>query len=227
MFDTLLDNIPSSDFKLAPTSRPDIPTPEQDVEMIEVEGRHGSLTKLGKFKDIPFDIEYNILEDMNIKPLLRRIKGYFFGKKKLQFTDDNVYYKIKSLKISETNNEIEQYGLFTVSFVCDPFQYELDQEIRLNKPSSIINRGTIESEPLITIFGNGNIELQVNGKPLYLTDVEEFISLDSELKDAYKNNFAKNYLMIGEFPVFEVGENNIYWSGKVTSVVIEPRWRYI
>lgn len=227
MFDTLLDNVPSSDFKLAPTSRPDIPTPEQIVETVEVDGRHGSLTKLGKFKDISFNIEYNILEDMNIKPLLRKIKGYFFGKKTLKFTDDDVYYKIKSLKISETNNEIEQYGLFTVSFVCDPFQYELDHEIKLSKPSSIINRGTIESEPLITIFGNGNIELHVNGIPLYLIDVDGFISLDSALQDAYKNNTAKNYLMVGDFPIFELGENEIFWLGKVLAIVIEPRWRYI
>ncbi|MED1539339.1 phage tail protein, partial [Bacillus pseudomycoides] len=32
---------------------------------------------------------------------------------------------------------------------------------------------------------------------------------------------------VGSFPVFQVGENTIAWSGNVIKILIEPRWRYI
>ncbi|SFH68563.1 phage tail domain-containing protein [Pisciglobus halotolerans] len=227
MFDTLLDGIPSSDFKLSPTSRPDIPTPEQMIETIEVDGRHGSLTKKGAFKDIQFPIEYNILEDENIKPLLRKIRGYFFGKKMLRFTDDNVFYKIKSLQISETNNEIEQYGLFTVNFVCSPFQYEMSDKVTLNAPGKLTNPGTIESEPLLKVFGTGNAAITVNGQTFKLNGMADYISVDCELKEAHRNGVSRNDIMVGEFPVFKIGENGISWNSAVKKIEVETRWRYI
>lgn len=227
MFDTLLDNIVSSDLKISPTFRPDIPTPEQVVESISVDGRHGSLTRLGAFKDIDFPIEYNILEMDNIKPQLRKIKGYFFGKKTLQFTDDNVYYKIKSLQITETDNQIEEYGLFTVQFVCDPFQYEPDSIISITKKTTLINPGTVESEPLIKVYGTGIVKLTVNGELFQLKNLMDYISVDCELKETYRNDISHNDYMIGEFPEFNMGVNTISFTGNVVKIEINPRWRYI
>ena len=227
MFDTLLDNIPSSDFKLAPTFRPDIPTPEQVVESINVDGRHGSLTRLGAFKDIDFPIEYNILEMDNIKPQLRKIKGYFFGKKTLQFTDDDVYYKIKSLQITETDNQIEEYGLFTVQFICDPFQYEKNTIKIITQSSTLINIGTVESEPLIKVFGTGNIKISINDKSFQILSLTDYISIDCELKETHRNKASRNKNMVGEYPVFKVGNNIISFTGSITKLEIEPRWRYI
>lgn len=224
----LHDDISVSDYHLSPTERPDIPTPEQEVESIVVEGRHGSLTRLGEFKDIPFSIEYNLLENSNIKSLLRNIRGYFFGKKRLRFSDDpNFYYRIKSLKISDTNNQIEEYGLFKVDYICDPFQYEFTGDIVLNNNSILINRGTIDSEPLLKVYGSGNSIVTINGHILKLNNLSDYISVDCELKEAHKNGVSKNSDMVGDFPVFKVGENTISWNAAVTKMVVEPRWRYI
>ncbi|MBH0338677.1 hypothetical protein BM86_25170, partial [Bacillus thuringiensis] len=33
--------------------------------------------------------------------------------------------------------------------------------------------------------------------------------------------------MIGEFPLFKVGENTLTWTGAVTKLIIEPRWCYV
>ncbi|MEH7490828.1 phage tail domain-containing protein [Neobacillus niacini] len=227
ILDTLLDGLASQSLNLAITERPEIPTPQQVVESIEVEGRHGSLTRLGAFKDISFPIEYNILEYENIKPLLRQIRGYFFGKKTLQFTDDHVFYKIKSLQISETNNEIEEYGLFTVTFVCDPFQYELNNSLTIMQPTTLFNPGTIESEPILTVYGNGDLIITINGVPIMLEDVVDYVVVDSELMNSYKGDVSKNNLMTGDFPLFIPGKNTISWEGSVSKIVIEPGWRYI
>ncbi|WP_161783369.1 hypothetical protein [Heyndrickxia ginsengihumi] len=40
-----LDNTNIKEINLSVSERPEIPTPEQDIEHIEVRGRNGSLTK--------------------------------------------------------------------------------------------------------------------------------------------------------------------------------------
>lgn len=225
--DTLLDRIPTESLKISVSKRPDIPAPEQRVESFEVEGRHGSLTRLGKFKDIPFSIEYNILEMENIKPQLRKIRGFFHGKKTLKFSDDDVYYKIKSLKIGQTNNEIEQYGLFTVDFVCDPFQYAItDTRTVTTTPTVINNPGTQESEPILKLYGSGDVTITINGKSFSVLNLADYVIINSELLESYRENVSWNNYMIGDFPIFEVGENTISWTGTITKIEIDPGWRY-
>ncbi|MGQ7075279.1 hypothetical protein ACUN90_27940, partial [Escherichia sp. SP-MK2] len=50
----------ASDYGICMVERPVIPTAEQEVEHIEVSGRHGSLTKKGAFKDVPLKIKFNM-----------------------------------------------------------------------------------------------------------------------------------------------------------------------
>ena len=33
--------------------------------------------------------------------------------------------------------------------------------------------------------------------------------------------------MTGEFPIFNVGENNVSWNGEVTSITIDPKSRWL
>ncbi|MEB8861485.1 phage tail protein, partial [Bacillus cereus] len=95
MLDIGIDNQLASDYGICMVERPVIPTAEQEVEYIEVSGRHGSLTKKGAFKDVPLKIKFNMLEEENIKPLVRRMKAWLMNGKTLYFTDDDVYRKIK------------------------------------------------------------------------------------------------------------------------------------
>lgn len=225
--ESLLDGISNESFNISITKRPNIPAPEQEVQTFPVEGRHGSLTKLKKFKDIKFQVEYNILEPDNIKPLLRQIRGYFYGKKQLQFSDDEVYYKIKSAQIGETNNEIEQYGLFTVTFTCDPFQYDVQSKKTFTLPGKIINPGTLESEPYLKVYGTGDITLTMNTKNIYLYGVVDYAEIDSRDLEYHKDLLPIENGMGGDFPIFEVGENDLSWTGTVTKIEIDGRWRYI
>ncbi|HFK1410244.1 TPA: phage tail domain-containing protein, partial [Bacillus cereus] len=123
MLDMGIDTELASDYRIGMVDRPVIPTAKQKVEHIEVPGRHGSLTKKGAFEDVPLKMKFNVLEDENIKPLIRRIKAWFLNGKTLYFTDDEVYRKIKSVEIGDIANEIEEYGEFEVAFTLDPFEY--------------------------------------------------------------------------------------------------------
>ena len=53
------------------------------------------------------------------------------------------------------------------------------------------------------------------------------ITLDSELQEAYSGTTSMNSAMSGEFPILKPGVNAISWSGEVSKVEIQPRWRYL
>ncbi|MEC2861641.1 phage tail protein, partial [Bacillus cereus] len=48
-----------------------------------------------------------------------------------------------------------------------------------------------------------------------------------EVLEAYNGTIPMNSKMIGEFPIFKIGENKIDWSGNIQFMSIRPRWRFI
>ncbi len=208
--------------------RPKIPTAKKKIEFIEVDGReNGALTKDKGYEDVTFTIEFNVLEDYNIKPLIRKIKAWIMNAKILSFTDDYVYRKIKSVEIGDIDNEIEEYGKFQVTFKSDPYEYAIEQPITITNPVTIINQGTLHSLPKLTIYGTGNITIQINGISFQVKDVNPFVIVDSDLMECYYNTTPMNNKMVGKFPTFKEGENTIAWTGSVSKIDIETRWRYI
>ncbi len=72
----------------------------------------------------------------------------------------------------------------------------------------------------------------VGSQIVELQDVDGSITIDSVLKEAYKEDavhpsILQNEKMTGEFPVLRPGANAISWSGNVNLVVITPNWRYL
>ncbi|MEB8643325.1 phage tail family protein [Bacillus cereus] len=226
MLDIGIDNQLASDYGICMVERPVIPTAEQEVEHIEVSGRHGSLTKKGAFKDVPLKIKFNMLEEENIKPLVRRMKAWLMNGKTLYFTDDDVYRKIKHVVIGDIANEIEEHGEFEVDFTLDPFEYTEDVNIMLSTPGSIYNPGTMESAPMLFVAGNGTFRISINDVSFQIKDVNGSVVVDSELLEAYSGTVPMNDKMIGDFPEFQIGVNKIEWSGAIQFISIQPRWRY-
>lgn len=224
----LLNGVSNKSLGLSLTSRPEIPSAEQNVEYINVEGRHGSLVKKGSYGDITIPMEFSFLGiRMTVKSLVREIKRWILNKTELIFSDDpGFYYQVKNIVVNSTVNDIDIYGRVAIDFVCSPFLYEKINPITLNEPTDLINPGTIESEPLIKVFGTGDVSITVNGNVIKLNGMADYMTIDSELEEAHRNGYSRNSNMVGSFPVFEMGENVISWSEGVTKIVVEPRWRY-
>ncbi|MGE8013227.1 phage tail protein [Bacillus mycoides] len=226
MLDIRINNELASKYGVYIVGRPVIPTAEQNVEHIEVEGRHGSLTKKGAFKNVPLKIKFNLLEEENIKPIIRRAKAWLLKGKTLSFTDDDVYRKIKEVKIGDIANEIEEYGEFEVDFTLDPFEYAVDISMELDKPGLIYNPG-FESEPKLWIVGDGTLTVTINGVSFQIKYVKGSVVVDSEILEAYLGTESFNNKMVGKFPVFKEGDNYIEWSDNVQFISARPRWRYL
>lgn len=225
MLDIGIDTELASGYRICMVDRPVIPTAKQKVEHIEVPGRHGSLTKKGAFEDVPLKIKFNLLEEENIKSLIRRIKAWFINGKTLYFTDDEVYRKIKSVEIGDITNEIEEHGSFEVEFALDPFEYLKADPILLTNPKDIFNPGTFEAFPKLEIFGNEDVRITINEDTFQVKNIINSVIIDSDLLMAHTG--ALKVKTIGEFPVLKVGKNHIEWVGAVSGISIEPRWRFI
>ena len=199
---------------------------ERNIEEIEVEGRDGDLTIDYKtYKPITFTLECTLLNFERIN----EVKAWLDGFEDLIFSWENdKYYKAKLVNKIDIEQSLDICGEFQLLFKAQPFAYSTQNSIvSLIQASTIYNLGSINSKPLIKVFGTGDINLIVNGDIVNLYNVIDFITLDSEIMDAYKDTLLKNNDMNGEFPELVVGENTISWVGAVTKVDINLNQRYL
>src|SRR5699024_5949956 len=90
-----------------------------------------------------------------------------------------------------------------------------------NKNTILHNPEVITSKPYIKIYGDSEVELIINDDTSKY-DIDEYIEIDSELKECYKGNDLETFKC--EFPLLVEGENNIYENGDVDKIEIIPRW---
>ena len=227
----IINNQNTKNLGFALVGRPSIPSSDKKYETIEVEGRDGALTKFIGYQDLKFTLKFNILFQNDIKQKLREIKGLLSQAKTLAFDDSpNFFYKVKRAQISDTETIIKQSGVFSVEFIADPFEFESSSVLEYENVYSnllIRNNTTYFSQPVLKIFGQGNIKLFVNDELVEVKNINEGITIDSEMQEAYYNDNNMNHQMLGSFPVFEIGENKIRTEGNVNKIEILPNWRWL
>ena len=227
MLELIIDNKTSGEYNLSIAETPSIPVPDRDIEMKPIRGRNGSLTKKYGYKDIEFSIALNIIDTTGIKEKIRYIKAWILNAKKLQLSDDSAYYKIKHSFIPDIDNELNLYGYFKASFVAHPFQRIDKPIVTMLTPGQLINNGTVESEPYIKIYGTGDGAITINSSVIHLKNINQFIEIDSEHQEAFKDSSSKNGDMEGVYPILDPGINNISWSGGITKIEIDVREDYL
>lgn len=201
-------------------------SPKRRDESIVISGRHGTLTATdGTFETYILQAEF-VLKDIS---KIDKICSHFKGEGDLIFSNDlDRKFKAKVNNQIEFSRIIRDLKRFVVEFEVQPFMYEASPAIlTLTEPTSILNVGTFESEPIITVYGQGDITLIINNLNIILNAVEEKITINSEALNAYNETLSLNNKMSGDFPIFNTGENTISWMGSVTRLEITPNWRWL
>ena len=210
---------------------PPITIPLERSKQTNVPGRPGSLTQLegdDVYDDMILTATCFIADPAQIPAIAAWLKGkgtVTFANRTGGYYNARIANQIPFEKVLRGNPHCS----FAVNFRCYPFWYQenVSDVTITTSGDTITNPGSVYSEPLITVYGSGNITLMVGTTIVELTNVSSSIVLDCALKEAYKGTTLMNDHMSGDFPVLKPGLNAVSWSGNVTSVVISPRWRFL
>ena len=209
--------------------QPPLTVPSERATFTDVPGRSGSLTTLegeNVYDDMVLTATCLIADPNRIPEIAAWLKGsgtVTFANREGGFYYARVVNQIPFEKVLRGN----PHRSFSVNFRCKPF-FHLDdssETVIAHSGDFITNPGCVASEPIITVTGNGDVQLMVGMQMIELTDVDGKIIIDSVLQEVYNDDGACNEKMEGDFPVLQPGVNAISWDGDVTSVVVSPNWR--
>ena len=230
----------SADFGLHIEKKDLSSAPEYDAEFISIPGRSGDIINPNRrFSNIK--VTYTVfLARKNAAALaavLRDIKGWLNSEpdRYHEITDsyDAEYFRYGvisgSLDIEEQLNKV---GSFTVTFNCKPYKYSFagQQTVAADSASlSVTNPTAFESRPYIKLYGSGAATLNVSSSnstnSWTISAIDEYIEIDSELMNCFKDTVLKNDTVTGEgFPTLKPGTSTIACAGNVQRIEVIPRW---
>ncbi len=213
------------------TEQPPVTIPAERSTQTNVPGRPGSLTQLegeDVYDDLLLTATCFISDTVQIPAIAAWLKGsgtVTFANRTGGYYKARIANQIPFEKVLRGN----PHCAFSVNFRCFPFWYQEDAaNITVNTSGTIVtNPGSVYAEPILTVYGSGDITLMVGTTIVELEDISGSIVIDCALKEAYLGSALMNDHMTGDFPVLKPGANAVSWSGVVTRVVIQPNWRYL
>ena len=117
-----------------------------------------------------------------------------------------------------------------VKLIMQPFRYQkIVEPVVLTASGTITNLGTIYSEPIIEIEGDGDISLTIGRKTMYLA-IKTKATIDCRqgkqniynATGAVQNTLRKR----GGFLEIPTGKVGVSFTGNVRKITIRPNWRY-
>lgn len=118
----------------------------------------------------------------------------------------------------------------TIKLTMQPFRYPKSvAPVVLTSAGTIDNIGTVYSEPIIEIEGDGDVSITIGNKTMYLSlknkatvDCRQGRQNIYNATGAIQNTLRKR----GSFFEIPVGRSGVTFTGNVRKVTIRPNWRY-
>lgn len=230
MYTFNFNGIDSSQYSIMMSETPNRPSAANRVIKYEVPGRDGVLTYVdGSCSPIPIPVKCTIMDISEQN--LREVKVWLQGYGPLVFSDEpEVYWKARLDNQIDFTIPMRLVHQFIIQFDCFPYAYGVNNPLINLYPSEqtkqLFNPGTLYSRPTVKIYGNGDMDLIINSDIVHLTNITDYVIIDGELVDCYKDETLMNSNMSGDFPILIPGLNDIGWSGNITKVEITPNWRW-
>lgn len=206
-------------------------SPSRDVTTVSIPGRSGDLI-IDNRRYNNVEISYTVSFRKDVPEKTRALKAWLLsnaGYRRLEDTYQPEYFRLAAISNATAFEiSINRYGTAELIFNCNPFLFSKGGEQTVSIPASggrIYNPEYFESQPIITVYGNGNGVLSVNNINFNLSDIDGYVTINSDVGLVYKGTENKNSTVnFIEFPTLQVGENIIDWTGGITKVEIIPRW---
>ena len=226
------NGVRSTDMGVIVTEQPAIIRPEERLLATKnVPGRSGSLTIAEG--DLVYDtFTASVTCMLRNSALIPQISRWLHGSGQLVL--GNYAYGYYNARV---NNQISfaqilrgrENKTFAVNFLCQPFLYLTTGDVETEYTTSgvtITNRGTVFSEPYITVYGSGDISISIGDRTLEIADVDGNIVIDNAARLAYKGDVNLCSSVTGDdWLIFPEGTSTLSWTGNVSKITIIPKWR--
>lgn len=226
----IFKNIKSSSLEgLMICELPPITKPEMRTSIIEIDGKDGDIIEELGYASYQKTLQIGLTRNFDINQIIK----YFSGSGDLVLSNepDKVY---KATIYSKVDYEkLLRFKTAEVEFHVQPYKYLLNEapfELNITNETElkVSNVGLEKSKPIITLYGEGEVQLSINGSDIFSINIDdEYVVVNSIEEEAYKENVLKNRNMLGEFPILEIGINTIKWTGNLNKIIIEPKSRWI
>jgi len=223
----IYNGINSKDMGVVLKSLPPITKPKRKIEAIQVPGRNGKLyIDENCYETISVSLECALKR--NVDP--RKITEWLVEFGTITFSDEiDKFYKAAIINSIPLSRVFRVYREFIIQLELQPIAMSIE-EYEYNCNDNDIHTLDIEStalmNPYIKVTGSGEVQLTINNSICNLNIDDEYIELDCELQNAFKDVENKNNKMNGEFPILKPGENKIQVIGDA-SIQIKYRKAYI
>ena len=203
--------------------------PERDEEVIEIPGRNGSLTiENGRFKNI--DVRYPAFIRREFRKAAEAARQWLLfksGYSRLEDSYDPDFFRFARFKgpIDFDMRFLNLSGEMELIFDCMPQRFYKPGQYaeKITGKSRILNPFKFESLPLIRVYGKEG-SVWINGDEIRLKKIDEYVDIDCETQNAYKEMESKNEEVSHTFPALKQGINEIEFSSRIDFLEITPRW---
>lgn len=143
---------------------------------------------------------------------------------------ENRCLRCKKVVFGDFKQEFRTFGTITITFILSPFW----EDIQATKYTITSNNfrfrysGTAIGEPYISIIGNGNISITLDGETLLVKNVFRGVNIDCEnMKILDLNGNSKEFESEGGFFEISKGKHMISYKGNVTKFefTYKNKWR--
>jgi predicted phage tail component-like protein len=225
------NNSTSLDLNLFLEDYPSIPISNEEYEEVQVEGRNGSLyINKGTYEDKKIPFTFTILSsqiDIDFEKVYTWLTE--IQDNRLIFGRQDRCYRVKKVLFSNLKKEFRSIGQFEIIFICEPFMQNLEPtSYEISSSGFKFNyEGNAPSEPYLKVYGNGNIQLTINGETMQINNVSNYVEIDSNLLQVRNlDGTSKDNDTLGDFSLFSKGENTISYIGTVTKIIVEYISKY-
>lgn len=149
-----------------------------------------------------------------------------FNAKPFKKALDDTNYIILDQCVSRAGNVINPLSSYnfvggTALANNTPVQLNTTKQVNINNP------GTVDSAPILNIVGSGDISVTLGSSTFSLENLDDYVTVNTEMQNAYKDTALRNNIMIGDFPTLPCGDNAVSWSGAVASISIQCNSNWI
>ncbi|WP_028822315.1 hypothetical protein [Propionimicrobium lymphophilum] len=226
MFGFVLDHKTTSrQLGLRFTAPVEIPAATRQVDDIEVTGRAGSLTRFAGWADTEISLPLAVKGGLET---YRKAALALMEASAISFSGEpGLFRYLKHVEVSPLAREMGSWNMFQADLTCAPFTY-LDaglKPVTLDASGTITNPGLLPADPVITVFGTGQLALTINSTKHVVASPAGQVTLDSARLVGHVAGKAQTDALTGPFPRLAVGENRIELGEGLAKVAVVGNWR--